>query len=263
MAPTIRVDDEVYALLQSKAEAFVDTPNTVLRRLLNLNGGVAGPVGSPARSPHMKPASSTKLARLLADGILHVDECLVWNRRNQGKRHEAWLTIDGRLRLQDGSLHDTPSSAARHLAGYEVNGWTAWQRQRDRKSLSDIWAEHDQPGASTSGPASDEPSSEVPAQRSVGRKRGHTPQKAFRPYILAILQEAGGRQEVNKVLAELERRMEHVFLEGDYGVVDGDELRWRNAARWERKAMIDDGLIKRTGHRGVWELTRKGMTTSM
>ncbi|MEE3922082.1 hypothetical protein V2I01_38760 [Micromonospora sp. BRA006-A] len=62
---------------------------------------------------------------------------------------------------------------------------------------------------------------------------------------------------MDKVLAELERRMEHVFLDGDYGVVDGDEVRWRNAARWERKAMVDDGLIKRTAHRGVWELTRK------
>ena len=30
MTPTIRVDDEVYALLQQRGEAFVDTPNTVL-----------------------------------------------------------------------------------------------------------------------------------------------------------------------------------------------------------------------------------------
>ena len=34
MTPTIRVDDEVYALLQERAEAFIDTPNTVLRRIL-------------------------------------------------------------------------------------------------------------------------------------------------------------------------------------------------------------------------------------
>ncbi|MET8909526.1 winged helix-turn-helix domain-containing protein [Micromonospora sp. NPDC004551] len=259
MAPTIRVDDEVYALLQSKAEAFVDTPNTVLRRLLNLTGSVAGPAESPARRPHVKPASSTKLARLLADGILQVDEPLVWNRRNQGKQYGAWLTNDGRLRLQDGSLHETPSSAARHVAGYEVNGWTAWQRQSDGKSLSDIWAEQ----ASTTGTPSTEASLEVPPQRSVGQKRGQTPQKAFRAYILAILQEAGGRQEADKLLAELERRMEHVFLEGDYRVLDGGEVRWRNAARWERKDMVDEGLIKPTEHRGVWELTRKGMNTSM
>jgi hypothetical protein len=35
--PTIRIDDEVYALLQSKAEPFTDTPNSVLRRELGLD----------------------------------------------------------------------------------------------------------------------------------------------------------------------------------------------------------------------------------
>jgi len=38
MAPTIRIDDEVFAALQKGGKAFVDTPNTVLRRLLGLNG---------------------------------------------------------------------------------------------------------------------------------------------------------------------------------------------------------------------------------
>jgi hypothetical protein len=262
MAPTIRVDDEVYALLQSRAEAFVDTPNTVLRRLLNLTGSVADPVEGPARRADVKPASSTKLARLLADGILVADERLVWDRRNQGKQHEARLTSDGRLRLPDGSLHDTPSSAARHVAGYEVNGWKAWQRQRDGKSLSDIWAEHDPPVTATTGTKTNGPSLTVPPQRPVGRMPGQTPQKAFRRYILGILQEAGGRQETDRLLAELERRMERTFLEDDYRILDGHEVRWRNAARWERKDMVEDGLIKRPENRGVWELTPKGMNAT-
>lgn len=36
---TIRVDDEVYAALQSMAEPFKDTPNAVLRRLLKIDKG--------------------------------------------------------------------------------------------------------------------------------------------------------------------------------------------------------------------------------
>ena len=36
MAPSIEIDDEVFALLQSKAEPLVDSPNSVLRRLLGL-----------------------------------------------------------------------------------------------------------------------------------------------------------------------------------------------------------------------------------
>lgn len=36
MSPTVRIDDEVYERLKSQAEPFVDTPNSVLRRLLGL-----------------------------------------------------------------------------------------------------------------------------------------------------------------------------------------------------------------------------------
>jgi hypothetical protein len=36
MAPTIRIDDEVYTWLQSQARPFDDTPNSVLRRISGL-----------------------------------------------------------------------------------------------------------------------------------------------------------------------------------------------------------------------------------
>lgn len=35
--PVLRIDEEVYKVLQGQAEPFVDTPNTVLRRLLGLD----------------------------------------------------------------------------------------------------------------------------------------------------------------------------------------------------------------------------------
>jgi negative regulator of replication initiation len=41
MAPTVRVDDEVYQRLKDEAEPFVDSPNSVLRRLLGLDASVA------------------------------------------------------------------------------------------------------------------------------------------------------------------------------------------------------------------------------
>lgn len=44
MSLTIRIDDEVHRALQSKGEAFVDTPNDVLRRLLALENGNKGAV---------------------------------------------------------------------------------------------------------------------------------------------------------------------------------------------------------------------------
>jgi|SRR5919108_2396992 hypothetical protein len=43
VAPTIRVDDEVYDRLKQDAEPFVDTPNSVLRRLLGFDEPEAEP----------------------------------------------------------------------------------------------------------------------------------------------------------------------------------------------------------------------------
>src|SRR5437899_1393973 len=40
MSPSVRIDEEVYRELQKRAEPFVDTPNSVLRRILDLNHGV-------------------------------------------------------------------------------------------------------------------------------------------------------------------------------------------------------------------------------
>jgi Mrr restriction endonuclease-like protein len=37
LSPNIRIDDDVYNYLQRRARAFVDTPNSVLRRLLGLD----------------------------------------------------------------------------------------------------------------------------------------------------------------------------------------------------------------------------------
>jgi hypothetical protein len=39
MAPTIRIDDQVYAWLQQQAKPFEDTPNSVLRRIAGLDSG--------------------------------------------------------------------------------------------------------------------------------------------------------------------------------------------------------------------------------
>lgn len=44
MTPVIRVDDEVYKALESQVKGFGDSPNDVLRRLLNLDQ-------TPAREP--------------------------------------------------------------------------------------------------------------------------------------------------------------------------------------------------------------------
>jgi len=37
MVPVIRIDDDVWKELQKRAQPFVDTPNTVLRRMMGMN----------------------------------------------------------------------------------------------------------------------------------------------------------------------------------------------------------------------------------
>lgn len=49
MSQHVELDDEVFDLLKSQAEPFVDTPNTVLRRLLGIDG-------SPKRTTPDQPA---------------------------------------------------------------------------------------------------------------------------------------------------------------------------------------------------------------
>lgn len=70
MSPTIRVDEEVYASLQGKATPFVDTPNSVLRRLLNLGPSHEDPmpaleqeiIGLRARVGSDRPAKRRRRA---------------------------------------------------------------------------------------------------------------------------------------------------------------------------------------------------------
>ena len=63
MSPSIDVDEDVYEYLKSQAEPFVDTPNTVLRRLLNIKDS---PTSGAERSetngtaPRREPGSRAK-----------------------------------------------------------------------------------------------------------------------------------------------------------------------------------------------------------
>lgn len=66
MSPTIRIDDDVFDELKKHAEPFVDTPNTVLRRILGLGemverGGIAAELDGPAVK--LAVASEAKSAR--------------------------------------------------------------------------------------------------------------------------------------------------------------------------------------------------------
>lgn len=58
MSPTIRIDDEVFAALQKEAQAFIDTPNAVLRRVLKLDSAGRGEAQSLTRRESRRRAQS-------------------------------------------------------------------------------------------------------------------------------------------------------------------------------------------------------------
>ena len=62
MTPSIEVDEEVFELLKSNAEVFVDTPNDVLRRLLSLDANEYQPSAQAAANGASQSPTPTRPA---------------------------------------------------------------------------------------------------------------------------------------------------------------------------------------------------------
>jgi hypothetical protein len=83
--------------------------------------------------------------------------------------------------------------------------------------------------------------------------RRWTPPDVFKPLIVTLLQEAGGRLETEQVFAELETVTQDRLLPGDHETTPEGELRWRYAARRARQALIAEGVMTKD-RPGVWAL---------
>ncbi len=88
---------------------------------------------------------------------------------------------------------------------------------------------------------------------------GSMSQKEFRVPLLVALYEMGGKATTNQVRTALLERFSDRFSDGDYKIVGSSQERWWNAASWERKKMVDEGLFKSDSPRGVWELSESGV----
>jgi hypothetical protein len=87
--------------------------------------------------------------------------------------------------------------------------------------------------------------------------RRWTPPEAFKPLILTVLREAGGKLDADELFLELEVLAEDRLLPGDSESTPEGELRWRYAARRARVALIAEGLMTKTTP-GVWQLAETG-----
>jgi len=100
MAPTIRIDDEVYGQLKRKAEPFVDTPNSVLRRLLDLDPADAQLVSTDESEPPGNGASApNRLALATPPEVINPPA-----KRNAGSHSSSPKRSEGKVRAPAGSL---------------------------------------------------------------------------------------------------------------------------------------------------------------
>ena len=86
------------------------------------------------------------------------------------------------------------------------------------------------------------------------------PEDAYRRPILEALYELGGRASVSDVLEVVEKKMKPLLTEIDYQTVPSGEIRWANTAKWERRTLVEEGLLKSKSEspKGIWELSDKG-----
>lgn len=87
-----------------------------------------------------------------------------------------------------------------------------------------------------------------------------TPQQDFRIPILQALVALGGRAHCQKVFKKLDENIGHQFSKADRQTMPSNdsEIRWVNAARWERLKMVKDGLLASNSQYGIWEITPAG-----
>ncbi len=87
-----------------------------------------------------------------------------------------------------------------------------------------------------------------------------TPRQDFRVPILQALVTLGGRAHCQKVFKKLEETIGHHFSKADRQTMPSNdsEIRWVNAARWERLKMVKEGLLASNSNYGIWEITAKG-----
>ncbi len=80
-----------------------------------------------------------------------------------------------------------------------------------------------------------------------------TPPEAFKPLILAVLEDAGGELDADEVFRELEVLAGDRLRPEDSETTPEGELRWRYAVRRARVALMDEGLMTK-GTPGLWQL---------
>jgi hypothetical protein len=86
-----------------------------------------------------------------------------------------------------------------------------------------------------------------------------TSQKTFRPQILVALYQLGGSASKQATIRRIEELYGSRLTEEDWlPCKTRREPKWQNHVAWERKDLIEDGLLERGSPRDTWTLTESG-----
>ena len=144
---------EALAFLEDSGTPVERVPVTIYQdadgeRLLHIDTNAE--VAAPPPDPDPKKWTVWKLhgrrfevGDLLEAGMVSPGEPLVWPRPRSGQEFHATITDEGKIRLEDGSVFDTPSAAAIRASGLNaVPGWEVWRLpNREDRLLIDLRAE--------------------------------------------------------------------------------------------------------------------------
>ncbi|HVU00015.1 MAG TPA: hypothetical protein VHE33_21120 [Acidobacteriaceae bacterium] len=114
--PQIDIDFEVFKELTNRRPTEDVTYNDVLRELLKLPKPT-GKSTKPGTVLGSKPW-------IVSDTTFPVGSEFIAD--HKGKTYSG-IVKDGKLELSDGSKFTTPSAAAMHITGTNVNGWRFWK----------------------------------------------------------------------------------------------------------------------------------------
>jgi CBS domain-containing protein len=91
------------------------------------------------RSSYLLNGRRITVADLLAAGLIEAGQKLQFDRPVIGQTHNATVTEDGNIKLDDGQQLKTPSAAAAAAAGTVAeDGWHAWAIESDGRSLDNL-----------------------------------------------------------------------------------------------------------------------------
>ena len=78
--------------------------------------------------------------------------------------------------------------------------------------------------------------------------------------LLESIYEMGGSVRAGALRPVLRERMSSHLTAVDLEPLASGEERWWNATRWERRKLVEEGLLRSDSERGTWELSDNGVS---